>query len=270
VFSAVVLAALCCAAACGRTPLDLASEPERASDAASAVDATSSGGTGGRDRDAATPTPDAPSDAVSETSPGASFDAAINSTPIDAGAACVTAPEPYVACGCGCCGGVDPYSVCYYPARGETLQAFVTSEPTPDECSSVGCTEGVAYLCCAAPAKPPLKAEYCADYAPTALDHIYVRMTRAGTCVSLTLVSPAPTSNWPVELTPDWGIESAQRYPCDASLFPERAIGAIGAIREAPPLVFQLDLTLFFDVETGVAEPVQLKVDDLIPRGCAP
>ena len=64
------------------------------------------------------------------------------------------APEPelkgdsYTACGCGCCGGVEPQVKCL---GGESLQAVIARDKqaaaSPD-CAMAGCTMPVKYQAC--------------------------------------------------------------------------------------------------------------------------
>jgi hypothetical protein len=277
-FVGAASAALVSVGACGRSPLELGSRPDPAPDAAAIHDVTSTAEAGQRWDSA----PDAPSqtqdvgvldgtaDAIADGSLDASFDAAADVEPADAGACFEATAEPYVSCGCGCCGGVEPYTICYYPSLGERLQTLVTNDPTPEDCSTVGCTDGTAYLCCAPSVKVPEKQQSCVEYYSGAYDHLDIRLSSHGTCIWLSLSSPPPIPRWPLELPPGWGVNSARRAPCDAPQSYEHAIGAIGAIREDPALVFHVSLTLFFDVGTGIAEPVRLEVRDLIPSSCPP
>ncbi len=62
----------------------------------------------------------------------------------------VCAFEPFVDCGCGCCGGTEPNEVCVRASLGETLESVrgTPSAPTPEQCQSAGCSLGVRYRCC--------------------------------------------------------------------------------------------------------------------------
>lgn len=58
--------------------------------------------------------------------------------------------EPFVDCGCGCCGGTEPIDVCVRASAGETLSSVRGDpvQPTPAQCATVGCSLGLRYLCC--------------------------------------------------------------------------------------------------------------------------
>ena len=58
---------------------------------------------------------------------------------------------PYVACGCGCCGGVQPTKQCLYRARGDDLDAIVARDVEQrrrEACRTMGCSRGVEYRYC--------------------------------------------------------------------------------------------------------------------------
>jgi hypothetical protein len=77
------------------------------------------------------------------------FSAACSSPGEDAKNTCDA--EPYVACGCGCCQGVNPIDVCVDAAHGETMQDIsdrdkaAAGSPT---CANAGCSVPVRYSCC--------------------------------------------------------------------------------------------------------------------------
>ena len=58
--------------------------------------------------------------------------------------------EPFVDCGCGCCGGVEPAEVCVRASLGETLESVRGDPPrsTPEQCALAGCSLGIRYRCC--------------------------------------------------------------------------------------------------------------------------
>lgn len=61
--------------------------------------------------------------------------------------------QSYTACGCGCCGGVDPNPIqkCLYHSRGEDLREIMKSDEaqrlSPD-CKFIGCARGTKYTYC--------------------------------------------------------------------------------------------------------------------------
>ncbi len=70
---------------------------------------------------------------------------------VPASAAATAKGETYVACGCGCCGGVEPVKQCLYRAKGEDLatikKADEKSRKDP-QCAMRGCSMGTAYSYC--------------------------------------------------------------------------------------------------------------------------
>lgn len=60
-------------------------------------------------------------------------------------------PDSYVACGCGCCGGVEPVVKCLYRSKGDDLREIIRADrqrhDSPD-CAYAGCSEPVKYVYC--------------------------------------------------------------------------------------------------------------------------
>ena len=57
----------------------------------------------------------------------------------------------YIACGCGCCGGVQPKRQCLYRSRGDNLQAIVQKDKESANrlmCAQAGCALGTKYVYC--------------------------------------------------------------------------------------------------------------------------
>jgi hypothetical protein len=64
-------------------------------------------------------------------------------------AAATPLPEKYVACGCGCCGGVEPVKKCLY--RKDDLGKIIEEDRKSGqrkECDRVGCAAGIEYRYC--------------------------------------------------------------------------------------------------------------------------
>ncbi len=60
-------------------------------------------------------------------------------------------PESYLACGCGCCGGVEPQSRCLYHSKGDDLAKIIAQDKEAAKgsiCESVGCSIGIQYRYC--------------------------------------------------------------------------------------------------------------------------
>ncbi|WP_147445376.1 hypothetical protein [Corallococcus aberystwythensis] len=57
----------------------------------------------------------------------------------------------YVACGCGCCGGVEPQVQCLSCANGDDLQALIEKDQEAKkdpQCAVAGCSVGTKYVYC--------------------------------------------------------------------------------------------------------------------------
>ncbi|RKI14835.1 hypothetical protein D7Y15_14450 [Corallococcus sp. AB030] len=57
----------------------------------------------------------------------------------------------YVACGCGCCGGVEPEVKCLSCANKDDLQALIQKDQAAQkdpQCSVMGCSTGTKYVYC--------------------------------------------------------------------------------------------------------------------------
>ncbi|MBN8233112.1 hypothetical protein JYK02_36920 [Corallococcus macrosporus] len=62
----------------------------------------------------------------------------------------------YVACGCGCCGGVEPQVQCLSCANGDDLHALIEKDQAAQkdpQCAVEGCSVGTKYVYC--DANPP-------------------------------------------------------------------------------------------------------------------
>ncbi|MBN9682509.1 MULTISPECIES: hypothetical protein [unclassified Corallococcus] len=57
----------------------------------------------------------------------------------------------YVACGCGCCGGVEPEVQCLSCSKGDDLQALIQKDEEAKkdpQCAVMGCSPGTKYVYC--------------------------------------------------------------------------------------------------------------------------
>jgi hypothetical protein len=177
-------------------------------------------------------------------------------------AAAGTCAGSFEACGCGCCSGVSPTPVCYYPGAGDSLasiKAVDEAAKASPTCATAGCSLGLRYVCCAdAPVEPAGNALYSATATMTALDRINLKKTASdGTCVSFTLASPTSvTGVRPFRLTlpPQWGLEGpVATGPCNnPGLLP--IIGAQGTVTFEPSgntCTLSAHLTLFHAPDTA-------------------
>jgi hypothetical protein len=57
-------------------------------------------------------------------------------------------PKSYIACGCGCCGGVKPIKRCLYRSNGDDLQKIIDEDREQGrnpQCDRIGCAIGIEY-----------------------------------------------------------------------------------------------------------------------------
>jgi hypothetical protein len=173
-------------------------------------------------------------------------------------------------CGCGCCGGQAQGRACWYPALGQ--QAAAIPDPRPADCSTVGCSQGVRYLCCADPGGSAGGAgSYCARNLATAIERFQVTRRESGDCTFLVLAQSPNEMGFPVATTQGWSVTGGRR-PCDASGPATAAIGGLGTAMVTPAGTtgrVTVHVALFFDDGTGVASATRLDVDDLVlSPGC--
>lgn len=60
-------------------------------------------------------------------------------------------PQSYVACGCGCCNGVEPQRRCLSRSKGEDIQKIIEEDKKAAQspsCRYVGCSRPILYLYC--------------------------------------------------------------------------------------------------------------------------
>lgn len=61
----------------------------------------------------------------------------------------ITPEQTYVACGCGCCGGVEPKQQCVIDAKElQRLKAEDALRAASPDCAMAGCSAGVRYMLC--------------------------------------------------------------------------------------------------------------------------
>jgi len=59
--------------------------------------------------------------------------------------------ESYIACGCGCCGGVEPTEKCLYRSKGDKIQKIIEEDKKIAQssiCPNVGCSAPIKYVYC--------------------------------------------------------------------------------------------------------------------------
>lgn len=171
-----------------------------------------------------------------------------------------TCAGSYDACGCGCCTGKSPTSVCYYPSAGDSLASIkaadeeVKASPT---CANAGCAAGLRYICCAeAPPEPAGNALYSATATMTAVDRVQLKKTESnGHCVSITITNPGSGSGvrpLRISLPTGWGMASVAAGACNGPVA-EEVVGAQGTITLNPSgntCTMNAHLTLFHSAST--------------------
>jgi hypothetical protein len=59
--------------------------------------------------------------------------------------------KSYTACGCGCCGGVEPTTVCLYHSKGDYIQEIIDNDKKTTQnpnCPQMGCSHPLKYIYC--------------------------------------------------------------------------------------------------------------------------
>ncbi len=59
--------------------------------------------------------------------------------------------EEYIACGCGCCTGVEPTVECLYHSEGDDIQKIIEEDKAQAQspiCPTVGCSQPIKYIYC--------------------------------------------------------------------------------------------------------------------------
>lgn len=57
----------------------------------------------------------------------------------------------YLACGCGCCAGVEPVEKCLYRSKGDDINEIIREDgitAQSGQCDSAGCSKGIKYSYC--------------------------------------------------------------------------------------------------------------------------
>ncbi|MBI4346288.1 MAG: hypothetical protein HY553_05510 [Elusimicrobia bacterium] len=66
-------------------------------------------------------------------------------------ALCGRGDRVYLACGCGCCGGVEPLRQCLYHSKGDDPKKIIEEDLAAAKnpaCAMAGCSRGIEYLWC--------------------------------------------------------------------------------------------------------------------------
>jgi hypothetical protein len=189
-----------------------------------------------------------------------------------------TCAGSYDACGCGCCTGQSPTTVCYYPSAGDSLASIkaadeeVKASPT---CANAGCAAGQRYICCAeAPVEPAGTALYSATATMTAVDRIQLKRTESdGRCVSITIANPGSGAGGrPLRLSlpTGWGVVSVAAGACNGPAS-EEVIGAQGSMTLNPSgntCTVSAHLTLFHSATSaGPVSTTRFDADDVLISG---
>ena len=60
-------------------------------------------------------------------------------------------PKEYVACGCGCCGGIEPKESCLYHSNGDNMRIIIFNDKLQannPSCPNMGCSFPTKYVYC--------------------------------------------------------------------------------------------------------------------------
>jgi hypothetical protein len=204
-------------------------------------------------------------------------DASVASDTVAAG----TCTGDYTACGCGCCGGVQATSSCYYPSLGETIAA-ITAQDQADKsatnCSLVGCSLGIHYVCCAeGTPESPSSATYVADGYSGGLDHVTISKSGSD-CATVSFANPMSSTNSLLEITTpssptspsSWGVVSGGFGACGDAGATDQAKGAVGTLAlraSGSQCLADLHATLFAFAADGTVTSARLDVDGVVVTG---
>ena len=183
----------------------------------------------------------------------------------------------FVECGCGCCGGSEPSNtLCYYPERGDTLEALRAADEMAamsPSCPNAGCALGTRRVCCEASTDDGA-GTYSASGYSGGLDHLNIfREGPPGHCTALELSAPSGTEHpFAIDLPQPWRVMAAIDGPCGMDGSPSGtvrpAIGGIGSVMFVDgQCTLAVDATLFFLTDGGAVEAVRLLAANLPAEG---
>jgi hypothetical protein len=180
-----------------------------------------------------------------------------------------TCTGDYTACGCGCCGGVQSRTSCYYPSLGETIAAITAQDlatKSATDCAHAGCSLGIHYVCCARAApEPSSSAAYTATGYTGGLDHVAISKSGSD-CATLSFARPLTDSNSALRISmpPSWGISNATFGACGDAGVLAQADGAVGTLAlrsNGDQCLADLHATLFAFTADGNVKTSRLDVD---------
>jgi hypothetical protein len=180
----------------------------------------------------------------------------------------------FVACGCGCCGGTTPTTVCYYPELGETTAWFAAQDEQTRQganCAMAGCSLGRRYVCCVAGSREaPGSASYTADAYMGDSDHLTIRKS-GGDCAELVLVRPSGSGDdrLPLQTNGNWKLAAARAGACVDGGPTDPARGVLGTVvvrKGGDGCVADVHLSLFAFTATGEVKTARLDADG-VPIG---
>ncbi|HEX7508516.1 MAG TPA: hypothetical protein VF550_17205, partial [Polyangia bacterium] len=181
----------------------------------------------------------------------------------------------YTACGCGCCGGVQATPRCYYPSLGEDIAAITAQDLATKgatNCSLVGCSLGIHYVCCAEAApESPSSATYLATGYSGGLDHVTISKSGSD-CATMSFARPLTDASDMLKLTmpSSWGVLSAGFGSCGDAGATDQAKGAVGTLAlraNGSQCEADLHATLFAFAADGAVKTARLDVDGIVVTG---
>lgn len=98
-------------------------------------------------------------------------------------------------------------------------------------CASAGCSLGVRYLCCKAPAPESLPATYSASLVIGGYDRIQVVKMGTEFCPRLTFTDGTSGLRTALDGLPGWNLEAGSYMSCLMSSVPQNVVGASGSIK---------------------------------------
>ncbi len=180
----------------------------------------------------------------------------------------------YTACGCGCCGGMQATPSCYYPSLGDAIAAITAQDlatKNATNCSFVGCSLGIHYVCCAEiTPESPSSSTYTAEGYSGGLDHVSISKFGAD-CATVDFARPVSgAGGLKIAAPTSWGVSSGGFGTCGDAGVMDQAKGAVGSLAlhaSGSQCLADLHATLFAFVDDGTVKSTRLDVDGVAVEG---
>lgn len=185
----------------------------------------------------------------------------------------------FLGCGCGCCDGALPQRTrCYYPEVSGDLESLIAADAAAHEdpgCANVGCSGGVRYLACEAPAADTSPVSYTASYVLGAYDRSVILKQGAGRSARASFLTRLNASDirTALDLPRDWFFEGGSYTIFSTSAAHDAvAVGASGSIKyraSSSGCLLDMHFSVFM-LDGAELVPVRFDADGVPISGAAP